>query len=134
MTSLFPVCLVALALGAASVSAAERLSDAQMDDISAGALGLVPNCGGASMCGNVSLTSSSSSYTVTNPDGSTKNVTMGGGLVTQSGILSGLGKNGGSGDNGGSSNNGGTGGTTSTPPVVITLPRNSPVTPPPGAS
>jgi hypothetical protein len=130
MKTLIPVCLVALALGTASVSAAERLSDTQMDQISAGALDLVPTCGGASMCGSRSITSSSASYTVTNPDGSTKNVTMGGGLVTQSGILSGVGNSGGSGN--GSGNNGGTGGTsgTSTPPVVITLPRNSPVTPP----
>lgn len=130
MKTLFPVCLVALALGTASVSAAERLSDTQMDQISAGALDLVPTCGG-SMCGSVSITSSSASYTVTNPDGSTMNVTVGGGLVTQSGILSGLGNSGGSG------NNGGTGGTSgaSTPPIVITLPRNAPApATPPSAS
>lgn len=127
MRTLIPACLVALALGTASVSAAERLTDTQIDQISAGALDLVPTCGGAStMCGSVSLTSSSSSYTVTNPDGSTKNVTTVGGLMTASGILSSLGNSGGSG------NNGGTGGAsgTSTPPIVITLPRNSPVTAP----
>jgi len=65
MKSLLAVCLVALALGAGRVSAADRLSDTQMDRISAGTsgLGLVPSC----TAGCVAATSSSSVATEINP-------------------------------------------------------------------
>lgn len=65
MRTLLFACL-ALALGAGSVSAADCLSDTQLDQISAGAL--VPTgCGGASSCSSVSATSTSSVSTVIDP-------------------------------------------------------------------
>jgi hypothetical protein len=68
MKTSLPACLLALLLGAGGASAATGLSDAQMDQISAGALDLVPTgCGGASNCSSVSATSTSSVSTVTDP-------------------------------------------------------------------
>ena len=119
MKTLLPACLLALSLDAVAAPAGTRLTDTQMDQISAGQTGL-PSCAGVSMCGSVSITSSSSSYTVTNPDGSTTNVTINPGQITLSTTISGT---------GGTGETGGTGGA-STPPVVITLPRNAPPTPP----
>jgi len=128
--TLLPACLVALSLGTASVSAAERLSDTQMDQISAGEANLVPSCGGASMCGSVTITSSSSTVTTTNPvTGVVSTTTITAGLQTNSdAALSGLGNNGGSSNSGGSGNNGGSSssGGSGTTPVAITLPRTPP--------
>jgi len=67
MRTLLLAGLIALSLAAGSASAASRLSDTQMDQISAGAF--VPTCGGASNCSSVSATSSSMVATVTNTSG-----------------------------------------------------------------
>lgn len=56
--------LLVLLLGAGGASAATGLSDAQMDQVSAGAL---PTCGGAPNCSSVSATSTSSVSTVIDP-------------------------------------------------------------------
>jgi hypothetical protein len=62
-----------------SASAAETLGDAQMDQITAGAL---PSCGGASMC-SVNLASSETmTNTVTNSDGVIMTTTTGTGSCT----------------------------------------------------
>jgi hypothetical protein len=67
MRTLLFACL-ALALGAGSVSAADRLSDTQLDQISAGAL--VPTgCGTTANCSSVSATSTSSVSTVVGTSG-----------------------------------------------------------------
>ena len=116
MKTLLPVCLVALSLDAGSAWAAGRLSDPQMDQISAGVLGLdIPSCAGVSACGSVLTTSTSSVVTKTNAAGVVTTTTITGGVVTANTTLSGNGTAGGT---------GGTGGSMGTTPVE-TLPTSS---------
>src|SRR5271167_2408974 len=83
MKTLLAACLVALALGAGTGSAAERLSDTQMDQISAGAPGLLPtSCDGAPACGIVTVTSTSSVTTVANSMGMLQTMAKGVPIVT----------------------------------------------------
>ena len=79
MKTLAFVSAMVLPLIVVSASAAETLGDAQMDQITAGAL---PSCGGASMC-SVNLASSATmTNTVTNTDGAIATTTTGTGSCT----------------------------------------------------
>ncbi len=69
MRTLLFACLVMLALGAGSVSASDRLSDTQMDQISAGALPSVPSCSAGGACASITSTSTSSVVTYVDATG-----------------------------------------------------------------
>ena len=65
--------VAALLFLAGMASAAEPLSNAQMDRVSAG--DLLPTCAGASVCSGVLTSSTSATITVTGPDGIVKTTT-----------------------------------------------------------
>ena len=65
--------LAALLFLAGTASAAEPLSNAQMDRVSAG--DLLPTCAGASVCSGVLISSTSATITATGPDGIVKTTT-----------------------------------------------------------
>ncbi len=119
MRTLLLVCLAALSFSAGGASASTRLSDAQMDRISAGAL---PSCVGASMCSGTSITQSSTTVTQTNSNGVVMTTTTNTGPVSTTlgsstggtGGTTGTGGTGDTGGTGGSTGTGGTGGTTGT--------------------
>ena len=103
---------VALPLAAGGTSAAERLSDAQMDQVTAGDL---PSCGGASMCAGTLMMATSTTVTTTNSSGVSMTTTTH--TITTTALGSGTGGTGGTGETGGTGTTGGTGGTMGPVPV-----------------
>ncbi|MGH7116620.1 MAG: hypothetical protein ACREE9_19250 [Stellaceae bacterium] len=110
--------LAVLPFLAGVAAAAQPLTDAQMDKVTAGA---VPSCAGASMCNGMSTTQSSTTFTMTNSNGVVTTTTTNSGPITMTlgGETSGTG--------------GSTGGTTGTTtgtaapvfPLTITAPEHS---------
>ena len=112
MKALLLACLATLSLSAENASAATRLSDRQMDQISAGA---VPMCGGSSTCSGMS--SVSMSTTTTDNQGKTITTTT----TTTMPLGEAAGGSGGSTGGSGGSTGGSGGSTGGTSPVSIPL-------------
>lgn len=115
MRGLFFACLVGLLLEAGSAWAAKPLSDAQMDQVSAGDL---PSCAGSAMCSGVSTSQTSTTITTTNRQGVVTTTTTNTGPITTT-LGSGIG-----GTIGGTGGTGTGGGTGTTEPASIPLTPN----------